>query len=103
MRLAVVAWSGAGPPDEAALRRRLEAEGFDVFAWRDPPGARYAAHHHEHDESIWLVRGELTFEIAGRAYRLGPGDRLMLPARTVHTAAGGPAGAAYLVGRRADG
>jgi quercetin dioxygenase-like cupin family protein len=100
VRLEVIPWPGAATPDEATLRRRLEADGFDVFAWQDGPDARYTAHHHDHDESIWVVDGELTFGIDGRSYRLGPGDRLMLPARTVHTAAGGPTGAAYLIGQR---
>jgi quercetin dioxygenase-like cupin family protein len=100
MRLEVIPWSDGAAPCEATLRRRLEAEGFEVFAWQDAPGARYAPHHHDHDESIWVVAGELTFGIAGADLRLGPGDRLMLPAGTVHTAVGGPAGAAYLIGQR---
>jgi quercetin dioxygenase-like cupin family protein len=100
MRLEVIPWPDGAPPTETALRRRLEADGFDVFAWQDAPGARYTAHHHDHDESIWVVTGELTFGIAGTTLRLGPGDRLMLPAGTVHTASGGPAGAAYLIGRQ---
>lgn len=42
----------------------------------------------------------MTFRAAGREWRLGAGDRLMLPAGTVHTALAGPAGAAYLIGER---
>jgi quercetin dioxygenase-like cupin family protein len=100
MQLEVIPWPDATAPDEPTLRRRLEADGFDVFAWQDAPAAAYTAHHHDHDESIWVVAGELTFGIAGHDWRLGPGDRLMLPARTVHTALGGPAGASYLIGQR---
>ena len=54
----------------------------------------------DHDESLWVVGGEITFGIDGQAHRLGPGDRLMLPAGTIHTAHAGPHGARYLIGQR---
>jgi len=98
--LEVIRWDGRDRPVEAALRRRLAADGFAAFFWRDAPGAAYAPHEHDHDESIWVVEGEISFGAAGREWRLGPGDRLMLPAGTVHTALAGAAGAAYLVGER---
>jgi quercetin dioxygenase-like cupin family protein len=44
--------------------------------------------------------GEIIFGAAGGEYRLGPGDRLMLPAGTVHTAHAGGRGALYLIGER---
>ena len=100
MRLERIPWDGSGDSSEAALRRRLEAEGFGVFCWRDGPGATYTAHAHDHDESLWVVDGEITFGADGGELRLGPGDRLMLPRGTVHTAKAGPRGATYLIGER---
>jgi quercetin dioxygenase-like cupin family protein len=100
MRLAVVPWAGPEAPLEATLRRRLADDGFDVFAWSDAPGADYQPHAHDHDESLWIVDGEITFGIGGAPHRLGPGDRLMLPAGMVHTAHAGPVGARYLIGQR---
>lgn len=100
MRLEVVGWTGAEPPSERALRAELAARGFGAFLWRDDPGARYEAHAHERDESLWVLEGEMTFEADGRTLRLGPGDRLELPAGTVHTAVAGAAGATYLIGER---
>jgi quercetin dioxygenase-like cupin family protein len=100
MRLERIAWQGTTAPTEAALRARLETEGFSAFAWRDAPGASYDAHSHDHDESLWVVDGEITFGVAGREYRLGAGDRLMLPRGTVHTARAGAGGAHYLIGER---
>jgi quercetin dioxygenase-like cupin family protein len=98
--VAVVAWPGDAPPHETELRERLAREGYESFVWSDAPGTDYAPHHHEHDESLWVVRGEITFGVADARHRLGPGDRLMLPAGTVHTAVAGPEGATYLIGRR---
>src|SRR4029453_10625085 len=100
MRLERFPWSGSGTPDEAVLRSRLEHEGFSVFQWRDAPGASYAPHSHDHDESLWGVPGDTTSDAGGEELRRGPGDRLMLPKGTVHTARAGPRGATYLIGER---
>jgi len=86
--------------DETTLRRRLESEGYDVWAWTDQPGADYQPHTHDHDESLWVVAGEITFGAAGREFRLVAGDRLMLPKGTLHTARAGAAGATYLIGEK---
>jgi quercetin dioxygenase-like cupin family protein len=100
VRLERIAWDGPAPPTEAALRARLAVEGFEPLAWTDAPGARYAPHAHENDESLWVLAGEITFEVAGASYRLGPGDRLRLPAGTRHAATVGADGATYLIGER---
>ena len=102
MRLAHLVWDGSGPPTEHELRTRLAADGFQAFLWTDAPGAHYQPHTHEADESLWVLDGEMTFQVADRSYRLGPGDRLALPAGTLHAATAGPAGATYLIGERAD-
>jgi quercetin dioxygenase-like cupin family protein len=100
VRLERIAWDGGSTPREEDLRHRLEAEGFSVWAWTDPPGAAYSPHSHDHDESLWVVSGAITFGVDGAAYRLEAGDRLMLPRDTVHTAEAGSAGATYLIGER---
>jgi quercetin dioxygenase-like cupin family protein len=96
----VIAWDGDAAPEESDLRERLAREGFDAFVWSDGSGADYAPHRHECDESLWVVRGEITFGVADAHHRLGPGDRLMLPAGTLHEALAGPEGVTYLIGRR---
>jgi quercetin dioxygenase-like cupin family protein len=101
MRLEAIPWSG-GPVEEDDLRGRLESEGFHVWSWTDSAGADYEPHTHDHDESLWIVAGDITFGADGRRLRLGPGDRLMLPAGTVHTAHAGASGATYLIGEKRD-
>lgn len=100
MELEVVRWRGDRSPLESDLRSTLESEGYSVFAWSDRAGTTYEPHSHPHDESIWLVRGEMTFGAAGAEHVLRAGDRLMLPKGTVHTAVAGGDGASYLVGQR---
>src|SRR5262245_3045118 len=98
MRLERIAWSGPADPAASDLRARLEREGYSVWRWHDAPGASYAAHSHDHDESLWVIEGEITFGASDRDLRLSRGDRLMLPRETVHTAKVGPHGATYLIG-----
>ena len=98
--LEVITWPVPDAPAEEALRAQLAREGFEAFEWTDPPGARYSAHSHDHDESIWLLCGRIVFGADGGELSLGPGDRLMLPAGTVHTARAGQVGATYLIGER---
>jgi quercetin dioxygenase-like cupin family protein len=100
MKLEVKHWKDEVEVSEKELRRRLEEEGFAVWAWRDEAGATYEPHAHDEDESIWVVEGRIAFEVGGAEYPLGAGDRLMLPKGTVHTAEVGAEGAHYLVGQR---
>ena len=98
MRLALIPWPGSAPPTDAALRADLADAGLDVFSWSDGPDATYTPHRHDHDETIVLVAGEMTFTIDGRDYTLGrPGDRLLLPAGAVQAARAGAAGATYVI------
>jgi len=97
--LTLIPWN----EDEAPVRSRLEEtlleEGFEPFAWVDEPGKKYGTHSHPHDESIWVLRGDMTFSVEGRSYHLRPGDRLMLPRHAKHEAVAGPEGCEYLVGQ----
>ena len=102
MRLERIAWAEGGSPDAELLRERLAADGFEAWSWTDVPGATYAPHEHPHDESLWVIEGEITFVVDGARLRLGPGDRLQRPAGTVHEAEAGPRGATYLVGERRE-
>jgi quercetin dioxygenase-like cupin family protein len=99
MILERIAWPG-GAVEGSALKAQLEAEGFSVWQWSDAPGATYTPHSHDHDESIWIVAGEISFGALGRELHLVAGDRLMLPQGTVHTARAGADGATYLIGER---
>jgi quercetin dioxygenase-like cupin family protein len=102
MRLELIPWGDPKAPDATEIRRRLETDGYDAFQWHDPPGATYEPHSHDRDEVLWLIAGEITFGAAGRDFALRPGDRLMLPKGTVHTAHAGTEGATYWIGERSE-
>ena len=100
MKLGCIPWNDPREPGEGMLRARLEDEGFEVRAWRDPADRIYDEHHHDCDESLWVVRGQIVFEVCDCVFPLGPGDRLLLPAGVAHRARAGPDGARYLIGQR---
>jgi len=103
MELRHIPCSDPRAPGEPALRRVLEAEGFEVVSWRDPADRVYAPHCHGEDERLCVLRGRIVLKVGGRDFALGPGDQLELPRGTVHSAQAGPDGAVYLIGRRRNG
>ena len=101
MSLQVERGSEPTPPDEEALRKRLESEGYSVLQWMDPAGTKYGPHAHGEDQSHWVVSGELELRIGHETYILRAGDRDFLPANTIHSAfvpGNGPV--TYLIGAK---
>lgn len=62
--------------------------------WSNGPGDRYGAHDHAYDKVIVVVDGSIDFGLPGSAQvvSLRAGDRLELPAGTIHDARVGPDG-----------
>jgi quercetin dioxygenase-like cupin family protein len=91
-------------PDLEALRLRLVNEGYQALKWTSEPRQAYIAHAHIYPELLWLVEGSLTIVLPenNRLIELTPGDRLEMPAGTMHGILAGPDGAVYLVGTRAS-
>jgi len=85
--------------DEAVLRDRLRAEGLASSAWGNGPHDRYTAHEHGYDKVIVVASGSIRFGLPGSTaggQDLAAGDRLELPAGTVHDAVVGPDGVSCL-------
>jgi quercetin dioxygenase-like cupin family protein len=100
MELQSIPWQESDAPIEPRLRRTLAKENFEVAVWHDRCSARYAPHSHPCDESLWVLHGSIVLQVEGERHPLGPGDRLMLPKGTRHSAEVGPEGATYLIGQR---
>ncbi|MFO0737412.1 MAG: cupin domain-containing protein [Labilithrix sp.] len=94
-------WSGEGTPTEVLLKKKLEADGYSVYAWTDGAGATYPPHAHGDDQSHCIVRGALGLTVGGEEYVLHAGDRDWLPAGTVHSARViGNEAVTYLIGSK---
>lgn len=81
-------------------RQRLAAAGIRTTAWANAPGDRYAPHAHDYDKVLVAVQGSITFRLTAQdeTYGLAAGDRLDLPAGTIHAADVGPLGVRCLEG-----
>jgi hypothetical protein len=84
----------------AALADRLRELGLAGSSWSNGPNDTYAPHEHPYDKVLVVTAGSIRFGLTGG---LGPsaaradveldrGDRLDLPAKTVHDAIVGPSG-----------
>lgn len=83
--------------DKKEAIREISDAGWWPVSWRDAPGDVYDAHKHDADQTLYVVEGQIEFGVNGEILRLSPGDKLELPAHTVHTASA-PEGATYIVG-----
>ncbi|HYM65746.1 MAG TPA: cupin domain-containing protein [Patescibacteria group bacterium] len=83
------------------LMTRLRAEASDCYSWSNGPGDRYAPHTHPYEKVLYCVEGSITFELedAGRQIVLSAGDRMVLPAGTLHSAVVGPHGCVCIEGK----
>ena len=84
------------------LMTSLRREASDCYSWSNGPGDRYAPHSHGYEKVLYCVDGSITFVVegAGERLELTAGDRMVLPAGTVHGAEVGPHGCTCIEGRR---
>ena len=95
-------WESDTTPDEAAIRKILDAEGLQPYRWSNGPGDVYGAHSHTYHKVIYVVNGSITFGLpdTGDRILLQAGDRLDLPAGISHNAVVGNKGVVCLEAHR---
>ena len=71
-----------------SFRDRLVAEGLAPSSWGNGPFDQYAEHRHPYDKVLVADAGSITFHLPelGSDVLLRHGDRLHLPAGTLHGA-----------------
>ena len=80
---------------EEDYRNLLRSEGFThIYTWQDPPRACYPDHTHPTLSAHIILDGEMTLTQNGETRSYRPGDRVDVPAETVHSAKMGPLAAA---------
>ena len=94
----VTPWSDPTTPTESTLWQLMTDEGLDPYSWSNGPHDMYSAHTHNYNKVIYVVRGSITFGLPelGQSLTLKTGDRLDLPAGTVHDAVVGSQGVVCL-------
>jgi quercetin dioxygenase-like cupin family protein len=80
----------------------LRGEAASCYSWSNGPNDGYAAHSHPYEKVLYCVDGSITFvlEKEGRRLELKLGERMVLPAGTVHSAIVGPGGCTCIEGQR---
>ena len=94
----VTPWSESAAPTQSALWRLMADERLSPYSWSNGPFDVYAAHSHSYNKVIYVVQGSITFGLPelGKQLALKAGDRLDLPAGTVHDAVVGAQGVVCL-------
>lgn len=89
-----------GRPDPATIEAALRREARDVYGWSNAPGDTYGEHEHGYAKLLYCIRGSIDFIVAGdRRIAMRPGDRLVLPPGTRHSAVVGRDGCACVEGK----
>ena len=89
-------------PSFDQLMTRLKTEASGCYSWSNGPNDRYAPHIHNYEKVLYCVDGSITFvlESEGKRLELKSGDRMVLPAGTVHSAVVGASGCTCIEGHR---
>ena len=77
---------------EEAFLAEMRAVGSPVSVWGNHSGDTYGRHSHSYKKILCCLSGSIVFHTDDRDVTLAPGDRLVLPPGTVHSATVGPAG-----------
>jgi quercetin dioxygenase-like cupin family protein len=106
----VIRWNEPMPPQEQALRARMQREGLSPYTWSNGPDDYYAPHIHSYEKVLYCVRGSIRFIIHNQHSVVGsqsedyldlnPGDCMILPPGVRHSAQVGPRGVTCLEGTR---
>jgi quercetin dioxygenase-like cupin family protein len=83
---------------------RLRREANEAYAWSNEPGFQYAAHQHGYTKILYCVAGSIDFVVEPERHviALAAGDRMELPAGTVHSARVGAHGVTCIEGKKLE-
>ena len=82
--------------DKQRIIEGVEGEGFDPVCVSDPPGNVYPSHRHVETKLIVLLEGSMEVRVRGASLQCKPGDKLIIPGNTGHSAVAGPDGCFFL-------
>ena len=75
-----------GRLSEAALRKKIEKQGFSVSKYAYPPGTYFPDHSHSVDKIDAVLSGRFKMTLDGQEEVLEAGDCLFVPKGAVHSA-----------------
>lgn len=78
--------------NQSKIAQAIRMEGFDPLLISDPPGQIYPTHSHPEIKLLAFLRGRMEVKVDGKPYECRPGDKLLIPGNTEHSAVVGPEG-----------
>lgn len=85
-------WPHKAPATEESVKQDIRTSGLDAMRWEGDPHKVYLSHHHTLTKTLWCAVGDIVFCVDGQNVRLVAGDKMIVPAGTMHSAQAGPAG-----------
>lgn len=83
------------------LEAELHKEGFThTYVWEDKSETFHSDHTHRTETAHVILDGQMTMKMNGESKMYYAGDRVDVPANTVHSAFIGPHGCKYLIGEK---
>jgi quercetin dioxygenase-like cupin family protein len=82
----IVPWSKNTKPTLDELKVMLKKERLQCELYSDPPGMKYGRHKHDFDDFVVIVSGQMKLGTTTGVWVMKPGDRVDLPAHTMHWA-----------------
>ena len=80
----------AGIPEESVTdkisRRIIAGEQGMIVWWSMKAGAHAAAHSHQNEQIMWMLKGKMEFRIGVEKRMCGPGDIAVIPGGVEHEA-----------------
>ena len=104
----ILRWQKQTFPTERELRKQMRHAGLFPYIWSNDSHYTYAAHTHSYEKVLYCVQGSIRFVLPehvnaeGKAeyIDLNPGDCMILPAHTLHSAVVGSQGVTCLEASR---
>jgi quercetin dioxygenase-like cupin family protein len=65
-------------------RRIVAGEKGMIVWWSIAAGVHVEAHHHPHEQIVWMLKGKMEFRLGDEQRMCGPGDIVVIPAEVEH-------------------
>jgi len=79
----------------AEIEKQIVREGFDPVLIHDHPGFYYSPHEHPETKLLVFLDGSMEVSVGEMSFECQPGDKLIIPGNTTHSARVGPQGCLF--------
>src|SRR5438309_7332769 len=81
--------------DRKKIAEEVRKEGFNPIVISDRPHFIYSEHQHPETKLLVFLEGSMDVTVAGKTYHCEPGDKLIVPGNTRHSAVVGDKGCTF--------